>query len=32
MVSAHEGVRLRCGVHEALGPAWQRPKEADGAG
>jgi hypothetical protein len=21
-----------CGVHEALGPAWQRPEEADGVG
>jgi hypothetical protein len=21
-----------CGVREALGPAWQRPEEADGAG
>jgi hypothetical protein len=32
MVSACEGVRLACGVREALGPAWQRHKEADGAG
>jgi hypothetical protein len=31
-VPAREGVRLTCGVREALGPAWQHPEEEDGAG
>jgi hypothetical protein len=31
-VPTHKGVRLTCGVREALGPAWQYPEEEDDAG
>jgi hypothetical protein len=31
-VPTREGVRLTCGVCEALRPAWQRLEEEDGAG